>query len=355
MPLRSVEAATRDDAIAAAREQFGPSARVVGVRRVRSGGVLGFFATERYVAEVAPDLTNRPAVPAVTPAALVGRHPGRLLLTAGLRRSGACPGGGPGPQRRRRVGRRGRRATPETPAPRSRPSSSFASSARPARRRAVLAGHAGAPRGRPGHQRPDDDRVSELASLLAAKQAESGTPTYARSTFPRASVPRTGTPVGDEVAAAPAADKRVLPADVPDAPSPFTAALARMVAGDREVRQAVEEALVRPGAARPGADAEPRPVRPGANCRVIGAVACGAPGGGNGGRSGHRAALHQHGPDGGGAHLGGRARGRRRRRAPPARRRSPRCCARPSPRGTRTRRSPGSCARCSPGPPRRPR
>src|SRR3954468_11552807 len=63
VPLGSVEAATRDDAIAAAREQFGPSARVVGVRRVRSGGVLGFFATERYVAEVAPDLTNRPAVP----------------------------------------------------------------------------------------------------------------------------------------------------------------------------------------------------------------------------------------------------------------------------------------------------
>ena len=63
MPLRSVEAATRDDAIAAAREQFGPSARVVGVRRVRSGGVLGFFATERYVAEVAPDVTNRPPSP----------------------------------------------------------------------------------------------------------------------------------------------------------------------------------------------------------------------------------------------------------------------------------------------------
>ena len=60
MPLRSVEAATRDDAIAAAREQFGPSARVVGVRRVRSGGVLGFFATERYVAEVASDQSTRP-------------------------------------------------------------------------------------------------------------------------------------------------------------------------------------------------------------------------------------------------------------------------------------------------------
>ncbi|TFV58746.1 UNVERIFIED_ORG: hypothetical protein E4P37_19930, partial [Bacillus sp. AZ43] len=64
MPLRSVEAASRDDAIAAAREQFGPQARVVGVRRVRSGGVLGFFATERYIAEVAEsDAALRPSVP----------------------------------------------------------------------------------------------------------------------------------------------------------------------------------------------------------------------------------------------------------------------------------------------------
>ena len=71
MPLRSVEAATRDDAIAAAREQFGPSARVVGVRRVRSGGVLGFFATERYVAEVDPDQVpaRRRARPAARPSA----------------------------------------------------------------------------------------------------------------------------------------------------------------------------------------------------------------------------------------------------------------------------------------------
>ncbi len=74
MPLRSVEAATRDDAIAAAREQFGPTARVVGVRRVRSGGVLGFFATERYVAEVA-DPAGRPAVPAPT----ASRAPGTAL------------------------------------------------------------------------------------------------------------------------------------------------------------------------------------------------------------------------------------------------------------------------------------
>jgi len=75
VPLRSVEAATRDDAIAAAREQFGPTARVVGVRRVRSGGVLGFFATERYVAEVASDSAGRPAVP--VPAASRSAEPTR--------------------------------------------------------------------------------------------------------------------------------------------------------------------------------------------------------------------------------------------------------------------------------------
>ncbi|MCW2510922.1 MAG: hypothetical protein JWP68_4070, partial [Modestobacter sp.] len=52
MPSQSVEAATRDEAIAAAREQFGPTARVVGVRRIRSGGMFGFFTNERYIAEV---------------------------------------------------------------------------------------------------------------------------------------------------------------------------------------------------------------------------------------------------------------------------------------------------------------
>src|SRR4029453_19550390 len=61
--------------MAAAREQFGPSARVVAVRRGRSGGVLGFFATERYVAEVAPDLAGRPAVP--VPARSRGADPAR--------------------------------------------------------------------------------------------------------------------------------------------------------------------------------------------------------------------------------------------------------------------------------------
>ena len=52
MPLPSVEAASREGAIAAAREQYGSSVRIVGIRRIRTGGVMGFFTTERFVAEV---------------------------------------------------------------------------------------------------------------------------------------------------------------------------------------------------------------------------------------------------------------------------------------------------------------
>ena len=264
MPLRSVEAATRDDAIAAAREQFGPSARVVGVRRVRSGGVLGFFATERYVAEVAPDLTNRPAVPATATTAaddVPADFSSPLASAAPARARAAAPA-------RNGAAAWAAEAVRSSDAP---PAASSARTPAPAARSAVPSWSAtpvhpaaAAPAKRPAPA--DDDRVSELASLLAAKQAASDTPAYARSTFPRASFPRTGRDLEDASAAAPAArdaEKRVIPADVPDAPSPFTAALARMVAGDREVQQAVEEALVRPGTARPGADAEARPIRPG--------------------------------------------------------------------------------------------
>src|SRR4051812_18987285 len=247
--MRSVEAATRDDAIAAAREQFGPSARVVGVRRVRSGGVLGFFATERYVAEVAPDLT-KPAVPPTArqddvPAdfssPLASAAPARAR-TAAPARNGAAAWAAEG-------------SSTEAPAR----SSTAARSAAPAARAAAPAWSPS-----PARRPADEERVSEFASLLAAKQNEADSPTYGRAAFPRAAAPRTttpaypATPLEDEVAA-PVGDRRVIPADVPDAPSPFTAALARMVAGDREVRQAVEEALVRPGATRTGA--EPRPVR----------------------------------------------------------------------------------------------
>ncbi|HEV7188840.1 MAG TPA: hypothetical protein VGN28_13170 [Blastococcus sp.] len=240
--MRSVEAATRDDAIAAAREQFGPSARVVGVRRVRSGGVLGFFATERYVAEVAPDLTNRLAVPPTArqddaPAdfssPLASAAPARARAAAPARNGAAAW-----------AAEAARTADSPAPARSSAPSWQAAPAKPPA----------------------EEERVSELASLLAAPQHDADAPTYGRPTFPRAAAARTpaypAVPLGED-AVAPAgrdADRRVIPADVPDAPSPFTAALARMVAGDREVRQAVEDALVRPGATRAGT--EPRAVRP---------------------------------------------------------------------------------------------
>ncbi|MEI4270727.1 hypothetical protein TEK04_03225 [Klenkia sp. LSe6-5] len=55
MPSPSPEppaGATRDEAIAAARAEYGPDVRIRGVRRIRSGGVAGFFSQERYVADV---------------------------------------------------------------------------------------------------------------------------------------------------------------------------------------------------------------------------------------------------------------------------------------------------------------
>jgi hypothetical protein len=69
VPSQSVEAATRDEAIAAAREKFGPTSRVVGVRRIRSGGMFGFFTNERYIAEVEVG----------TPAAAAGPDTGSVL------------------------------------------------------------------------------------------------------------------------------------------------------------------------------------------------------------------------------------------------------------------------------------
>src|SRR5690606_19280837 len=76
--------------------------------------------------------------------------------------------------------------------------------------------------GRPVEEPADDARVDELAGLLGV----------APVSFPRATRPDP----------APALDAAVAAA-VPGAPSPFTAALARMVAGDRDVQHAVREAL----------------------------------------------------------------------------------------------------------------
>ncbi|WP_147252068.1 hypothetical protein [Blastococcus sp. TF02-09] len=240
--MRSVEAATRDDAIAAAREQFGPAARVVGVRRVRSGGVLGFFATERYVAEVAPDPFGAPVLPAAAPARPAGAltedpDTGRLAAF-GSPLASAAP------------------ARARTAPSRNGAAAWAAEAARPERRAEVPA-----PRPRPA----DDERVDELAGLLgltaapaAAQQrstpATGSRPGVAPATFPRAT--REAARPSPEV---PGADDA---ADLDDAPSPFTAALARMVAGDRDVQHAVREALetaetTRPGAERPQPDPDP--------------------------------------------------------------------------------------------------
>jgi hypothetical protein len=251
VPLRSVEAATRDDAIAAAREQFGASARVVGVRRVRSGGVLGFFATERYVAEVDPDPAARPVVPVPAPVrGAAERRPAR------------------------------------DDAPPARPSrdrdQAAAPSGVPARNGA--AAWAAEARSTPAARSPrrdDDRRVDELAGLLSADR-------YEPAPFPRPSLSRPASapeprpaeparpaepevrpavvrtvaarPAWSELLAGTETPAPVVPAAAPSAPvgepaepaggaatpSPFTAALARMVAGDRDVQQAVEDALADP-------------------------------------------------------------------------------------------------------------
>ncbi|HEY4605559.1 MAG TPA: hypothetical protein VIH08_14620, partial [Blastococcus sp.] len=273
MPLRSVEAASRDDAIAAAREQFGPHTRIVGVRRVRSGGVLGFFATERYIAEVAeggPDTAGRPAVPArgradadLPPAdfssPLASAAPARARSTAPARNGAAAW-----------AAEAAARSTDDDipPAVRAaaaaaRAAASGPSTAAPA---APTRGEAPArPAAQPAPARADDDRVSELVGLLGTQHAEPATPTYGRATFPRASFPRTGgaSRLGDSLSDEDVrgGDQRVPATAQPATPSPFTAALARMVAGDKDVRQAVQVALAEPAEAHHRDDAEPWAVR----------------------------------------------------------------------------------------------
>jgi hypothetical protein len=273
VPLRSVEAATRDDAIAAAREQFGASARVVGVRRVRSGGVLGFFATERYVAEVDPDQSTRPPVPA--PARGSSDRSGRgsaparngAAAYAAEAQAGYAAGdddhgdedrGHDAPARPRPGGAR----SGLTPAERIAAASALDA---PARRPddderldelAGLLGTAAPARDAAARSAPAARSVATSRSSLAAALAAASTagpsamswaptatePSAERAFFPRASMFRSnsGGPSFDDEEPGAADDE---PPAAPATPSPFTAALARMVSGDRDVRQAVQEAL----------------------------------------------------------------------------------------------------------------
>jgi hypothetical protein len=231
VPLRSVEAATRDDAIAAAREQFGATARVVGVRRVRSGGVLGFFATERYVAEVDPDPAARPAVPVPAPSrGSAERRPARddvAPRTAVPTRNGAAAWAAEA------------RSTPSAPRP------SRSDDAR-VDELAGLLGRAlepaAFPRASAGHSAP-----RAAAARPPAREAEApvARPAVVRPAAARPAwselLAGTTAPAAPAAEPAPAADPQ--PFGSAATPSPFTAALARMVAGDRHVQQAVEDAL----------------------------------------------------------------------------------------------------------------
>ncbi|WP_167759048.1 hypothetical protein [Blastococcus sp. TF02A-35] len=296
--MRSVEAATRDDAIAAAREQFGPHARVVGVRRVRSGGVLGFFATERYVAEVA-DQFARPGVPTPSagpaPAApvssfespLASAAPARARATAPARNGAAAwaaEAARSGDAHRGPVtGARAAAPAPSTPAGPTPASSTPASSttagsaslaederldelagllgglpsATPRSTAAPRAAFTPAPSAPSSPARPAGSSAAPKASFSSSRPAPAaafpdvaapaGT---ARATFPRATATKATRP-----AATPAPSEEETPVllspfaaalEASGAPSPFTAALARMVAGDRDVEQAVAQAMEEP-------------------------------------------------------------------------------------------------------------
>ncbi len=195
MPLPSVEAASREGAIAAARERYGSSVRIVGIRRVRTGGVMGFFTTERFVAEVeeapapAPVVERRPASKAESMA----------RIEAALRRDPVLP-----------------------------------------------------------------DPVDEVADLFDGGAGQPAVGLYSRSSAPRAArsagargFRTTAAPAAPAAAAAAPAASAPAPAPAPPAddvalpPSPFTAALAQMVARDVDVREAVDEAIAAVSAAAP--------------------------------------------------------------------------------------------------------
>ncbi|MGY1727567.1 hypothetical protein ACI79J_11405 [Geodermatophilus sp. SYSU D01062] len=253
--MPSVEAPTPEAAVVAARERYGNAVRITGVRRIRSGGVLGFFATERFVAEVEDvEPARRGPAPRSESArrieAALSRDPGPLADTGAFLRA--------------------------TELHRSRPAA-----ARPTTRPAVRTERPTLPTELP-------DPVSELAGLLGSGDGAPGVDLYSRASVgatrrpaagtsafrpaavrtaapraaagPSTAAPSTAAPsAAAPSAAAPSAARRparaaVRPPSGPAGPSLFTAALAQVVAGDREVREAVDDA-VRSAAAMSAAEA----------------------------------------------------------------------------------------------------
>ncbi len=237
MPLPSVEAPTPEAAVAAARERYGNAVRVVGVRRIRSGGVLGFFATERFVAEVEDVEPARPRPASKSESArrieaALSRDPGPLADTGAFLRATGM-----------------HRSRPAAARPTARPARGLPDPVDEAA--GLLGGGAG----------PDVDLYSRTA-FAAARQPSSGTTAFRPAAAPRTAPHRTAASSPAAAAAAPVTPRRApkaaprppaTPAE-PAGPSLFTAALAQVVAGDREVREAVDDA-VRTAAATSAAEA----------------------------------------------------------------------------------------------------
>ncbi|MGY1703646.1 hypothetical protein ACI79C_03660 [Geodermatophilus sp. SYSU D00697] len=210
MPLPSVEAATREGAIAAAREKYGSSVRIVGIRRVRTGGVMGFFTTERFVAEV-----EEVAAPSPVERRPASRAESAARIEAALRRAPVLPD--PVDEVA------GLLADNDSPGV-DLYSRTSATAARPAAGRAARAGAAA---GRP---------AATAAAARPVTAPSAGRPPAAAAAAP---------------APAPAAAPAPVVDDAPLAPSPFTAALAAMVAGDADVWDAVDQAVAAAASSSP--------------------------------------------------------------------------------------------------------
>ncbi|WP_170861020.1 hypothetical protein [Trujillonella endophytica] len=276
--MPSVEATTRDGAIAAAREKYGSSARVVAVRKTRSGGVMGFFASERYIAEV-EEVQPRRREPAPL-------SDSRRRIEAALSRDDRFDDDAPATPARREPAARHAAARPVT---------ARAAALDPVDELAGLLGHGGG-------EAPEVGTYSRAGfSRAAAANRPGAAPAAAPATWSTpAAAPRT--PAAARTGAAPtaraAAPQRSragaaarppatpltddVPLDEPAGPSLFTAALAQVVSDDSEVRAAVEEAVataaphLRPGPAAAGSPASGRGAAPARPRRKPGAPSAGS-------------------------------------------------------------------------------
>nr|WP_246078649.1 hypothetical protein [Modestobacter excelsi] len=243
MPSQSVEAATRDEAIAAAREQFGPTARIVGVRRIRSGGMFGFFTNERFIAEAEVPEADPVKGPDTGSLLKTGARDARPAASLDDRMQELAELLGSASQEPQPVGLYGRAGVAPAAAP--------TVAERPVRRSAAPAST--------GATAPSSVRTA--TPVRAAAQARAATPV--RATREPAAAPRRTadakpfTPTKHTLMLSPEdlAPEPVEPAqpvaEKPSGPSPFAAALTRMVASNPV--QAAAEAAAEAAAAEAAA------------------------------------------------------------------------------------------------------